>query len=292
MTQLREHANGTALGGEVAKVVARPRVSVVTIARNEEQDLPAFLQSFLAWADEVVIVDDGSTDRTCEIAEQAGARVKLVRSPRAPKEGFCHQRNKGIAAATGDWLLHVDVDMRTPHGFAREILAAVQDPSFDAYEFGMVHFVVNRRMRFGGVQGWRKRWLVRKGFGAFERIVHERMELIDGARVGKLEGRIWHLGDSDFLERLRKNVLYSELEVARLLEMGAKASLAGACWGSVRAFLLTYVLQAGFRDGKTGLFWALYVWSSTMNRGLLAYERLNPVSREEIERRLREGETW
>ena len=264
------------------------RVSVVTIARNEEQDLPGFLDSFLPWAHEVVIVDDGSSDRTCELAERAGPRVKLVRSPRADGEGFCHQRNKGIAAASGDWLLHVDVDMRATKPLAREIAAAVRSGAFDAYDFGIVHFFVNRRLRYGGAQSWRKKWLVRAGLASFENIVHEQLELPASARVGKLEQRMWHLGDADFPERLRKNVAYSELEVVRLLQRGGRATLAGSCWSSAKAFLRTYFWQFGICDGRAGLFWALYVWSGTMNRSLLEYDRLHPASRAELERMVRE----
>jgi glycosyltransferase involved in cell wall biosynthesis len=278
----------SAMNGHERVVREHTRVSVVTIARNEEQDLPGFLDSFLPWAHEVVIVDDGSTDRTCEIAERGGPRVKLLRSPRAPGEGFCHQRNKGGAAATGDWLLHVDVDMRAPRPLVREIAAAVRAESLDAYEFGIVHFFMNRRLRFSGAQSWRKTWLVRNGFGRFEGVVHERLELRASARVGRLRERMWHLGDGDFSERLRKNVLYSELEAQRLLESGGHATLAGSCWSSAKAFVRTYFWQLGICDGRLGLFWALYVWSSTMNRSLLAYERVHPASRAELERRVQE----
>jgi glycosyltransferase involved in cell wall biosynthesis len=267
----------------------RPRISVVAIARNEEQDLPGFLENFLPLADEIVLVDDGSTDRTCEIAELAGPRVKLVRAPRREGEGFCHQRNKGIALATGDWLLHVDIDDRAPSAIAQEISRVVRVPSVDAYEFGFVHFFLNRRLRFGGAQSWRKPWLVRKGVADFEGIVHERLRLPPSATVRRLEWPMWHLGDDNFSERLRKNVVYSELEVIRLIERGARATLSGACWSGVKAFLRTYLLQRGFCDGRAGLFWALYVWSGTINRGLLAYDRLHPASRAELERQVREG---
>ena len=72
------------------------------------------------------------------------------------------------------------------------------------------------------------------------------------------------------------------------MESGASATLTGAAWGGLKAFLRTYLLQLGFVDGRAGLFWALYVWSGTLNRGLLAYDRLHPASRVELERRVRE----
>lgn len=293
MTQSHEVANGTSTnsfrGTALAGGTVRPRISVVAIARNEEQDLPGLLESFLPWADEIVIVDDGSTDRTCEIAESAGPKVKLVRAPRKEGEGFCHQRNKGIAAASGDWLLHVDVDMRATKAFSTEIERAICARDVDAYEFGMVHFFVNRRMRYGGAQVWRKQWLVRRGMGSFDGIVHEQLRLASAAKVGNLQCRIWHLGDEDFSERLRKNVTYSQLEADRLMERGGRMTLMGAYWGGLKAFLRTYVWQHGFRDGRTGLFWALYVWSSNLNRGLLAYDRLHPASRAELERQVPDG---
>jgi glycosyltransferase involved in cell wall biosynthesis len=283
-------ASSTSRNGIAAdREQGRPRISVVAIARNEEQDLPGFLDCFLPLADEIVLVDDGSTDRTCEIAERAHPRVKVVRAPRQEGEGFCHQRNKGIAHATGDWLLHVDIDDRAPKAIAEEIARVVRAPDVDAYEFGFVHFFLNRRLRYGGAQSWTKPWLVRKGIADFEGIVHERLRLPASARVRKLEWPMWHLGDDSFSERLRKNLAYSELEVIRLIERGARATLSGACWSGAKAFLRTYVLQRGFCDGRAGLFWALYVWSGTINRGLLAYDRTHPSSRAELERQVREG---
>jgi (heptosyl)LPS beta-1,4-glucosyltransferase len=269
----------------------KPRISVVAIARNEEQDLPGFLDSFLQLADEIVLVDDGSSDRTCELAEQRGARVKVLRSPRLAGEGFCHQRNKGIDAATGDWLLHTDVDDRATKPLVDEVLRAVRRQDVDAFEFQLKHFFLNRRVRFGGAQHLRKNWLVRKGVARFEGLVHEVLAMPPSIKVGRLEQCMWHLGDSDFSERLRKNITYSQLEAQRLLERGGDATLGDACWKGVKAFLITYVLQTGFRDGRAGLFWALYVWSGTINRALLAYDLLHPASREELERRIREGDS-
>ena len=71
-------------------------LSVVVITKNEETDLPGFLRNFSAIADEIVIFDDGSTDRTAEIAANYGAPVRFIKATRSSGEGFCDQRNKGL----------------------------------------------------------------------------------------------------------------------------------------------------------------------------------------------------
>src|SRR5690242_1817630 len=106
-----------------------PTLGVVTIAQNEEADLTAFLEHLLPWVDEIVIVDDGSTDRTAAMARAAGAKVNLISSPRLAGQYYSDQRNKGITAARSDWLLHMDVDERVTPELAHEVLRAIQDPA-------------------------------------------------------------------------------------------------------------------------------------------------------------------
>lgn len=265
-----------------------PRLSVVAIACNEERDLPGFLDNFCAWADEVVIVDDGSTDRTLEIAAAAGPRVHVISSPRQKGEGFSDQRNKGIAAATGDWMLHVDVDMRASCEMVEEICSAIRLSQHDAYRFRLRHCILNRYVRFGGAQGWNKPWLVRRGCGRFSGIVHEKMELIvSNDRVGELDSRMLHLGDESFGERLLKNVRYSQLEAERAAAAGRRTSLLGAFGAGALATFRTYLLQLGILDGRVGLFWALYVFSGTINRHLLMYDMQTGSGRAMLESEIR-----
>ncbi len=265
-----------------------PRLSIVAISRNEERDLPGMIENFLSWADELVLVDDGSTDLTLEIARAAGPRVVIVESARSPDEGFGSQRNKGIDAATGDWCLHVDVDMRASPELAAEIVAAIQNDDSDAYHFGLRHYFLNRPLLHGGVQHWEKPWLVRRGLGRFEGAVHEVLAVdAPSARVAHLAEPMWHLGDADFVERLEKNVRYSALESDRAIAGGRRASLFGAVLRGVAATYACYVRHGGYRDGRYGFFWALYVFAGTINRELMLYDRQEPAARESLEAELR-----
>src|SRR5438105_3705605 len=126
---------------------AGPTLGVVAIAHNEECDLPAFLEHLLPWVDEIVIVDDGSTDGTERLARSAGAKVKFITAPRRPGEYYSHQRNKGIDAAMSDWLLHMDIDERVTPELAEEITASIRDPLRDGYRFRRLDFSLHRPMR-------------------------------------------------------------------------------------------------------------------------------------------------
>src|SRR3972149_1078964 len=89
-------------------------LGVVAISRNEERDLPGFLENLLPWVDEIIIVDDGSTDSTRKVAETAGEKVRFLVSPRMKGKYYADQRNKGIDAARSDWLIHMDIAESIP----------------------------------------------------------------------------------------------------------------------------------------------------------------------------------
>ena len=145
-----------------------PTLGVVAISYNEERDLPAFLEHLLPWVDEIVLVDDGSTDRTVEIAQAAGEKVSFLVHKMETESGFGGQRNFGIESARSEWLLHMDVDERVPPTLAREIREAIPLGGFNAYRYRRKNFFLHRPMRGGGWQTWNAPHLARRGTHHFK----------------------------------------------------------------------------------------------------------------------------
>ena len=150
-----------------------PTLGVVAISYNEEKDLLGFIDHLLPWVDEIVIIDDGSSDRTADIASIKGSKVHFILSPRKEGEFFSHQRNKGIANSSCDWLIHMDIDERVTPALATEILMAISDTTKDAYRFRRKNFFLHRAMRGGGWQDWNLIHLARRSVLKFGGMYHE-----------------------------------------------------------------------------------------------------------------------
>lgn len=261
-----------------------PTLGVVAISYNEQRDLPGFLANLLPWVDEIVIVDDGSTDSTPELAAEAADKVVLLVSPREAGEYFSHQRNKGIDAARSDWLLHMDIDERVPPKLAQEICKAIRREEMDAYRYRRLNFFLHRPMRGGGWQRWNLVHLARREVFRFGGMYHEDC-LVDAPRerIGQLENPMWHLNDADYGERMGKSLRYIEVEAESIL---AKRK-GGAWWHLVfpplKEFLKKYLVLAGYRDGVPGLLFAIHSACAVFKAHALAWDRLHPLARKELE---------
>jgi len=228
-----------------------PRLSVVLITRNEIRNIHACLRS-LAFADEVVVVDSGSTDGTVEAARAAGAHV----IPTTDWPGFGPQKNRALDAATGDWIFSIDADEQPTAELAASIQAAIHSGKYDAWE-------TNRRSSYCGQymahSGWypdRVLRLFRRGSARFsDDLVHERV--VTQAPVGRLQGDLLHDSMPHFESVIAKLDRYSTAGALALMRKGVKGSLAKALGHGSWAFLRTYVLRLGFLDGRLGLALAI-----------------------------------
>ncbi|MBI6630258.1 glycosyltransferase family 2 protein [Pontibaca salina] len=266
----------------------QPSLGVVAISYNEQEDMPGFLDHLVGWVDEIVVVDDGSTDRTEEICTAQGPKVRFLRAPREDREYYSDQRNKGIAAAQSDWLLHMDIDERVTHSLAREIREAIRDPACDGYRFRRLNHFMHRPMRGGGWQDWNLIHLARRELFRFGGMFHESCHLdAPEDRVGQLKNRMVHFNEHNFEKRLTKSGVYLE-ELVRQIEKRGTVRGWQILWAPLKEFLKKYFYKLGFRDGTPGLISAMHSATAVFRAYALVWDRQNRVSRAELEQQV----TW
>ncbi len=234
-------------------------VSVAIIALNEEQNLPRTLAS-IAWADEIVVVDSGSTDRTGEIAKEHGARV--VERQWA---GFGAQKNLALSLCNSEWLLSLDADEEVSPLLAEEIRIATglqATPAPDAYTVPRRNYFLGRPLRFGGMYPDRKLRLIRRelfvtGHARFaERPVHE--DIAYAGEAGELRGDLLHHAYptlAGYLEHLDR---YSTLGAATVKPHGTLWFAAQTTLNPWLTFVYNYVVRGGFLDGRPGVLYHAY----------------------------------
>ena len=227
-------------------------LSVVLITLNEAANLPRTLAS-VSCAQEIIVVDSGSTDATMEIAKSLGARVI-----KEPWKGFAAQKNSAIAHATSEWVLSLDADEEVSPELAREIKALLEgEPPFSAYRIPRLNHFLGRPLRHGGYWPDPKLRLFRSGAALFaERPVHETMEA-DGP-VGTLANPLLHHCYptlEDYIEHMNR---YSSAGAQMLVASGrAPRTVLSLAWNALlnpaATFVYNYVCRLGFLDGREGL---------------------------------------
>ena len=232
-------------------------LSVVILAKDERDRLPAALAS-VRWADEVLVVDTGSTDGTPEMAGAAGVLVERI-----AWEGFVASRERALALASHDWVFSLDADERVPERLRDEILAALagDDGSFAGLSMPRLSTYLGRTVRHGAwfpdVQfriGRRSR-----GFRVTGGRVHESFA-VDGT-VRRLSTPLCHEPYRDLSDVLRKASLYAGLAAADRASRDAPAGLGALAVRPAFEFFRSLVVKRGFLDGATGVTVAfLHAW--------------------------------
>jgi glycosyltransferase involved in cell wall biosynthesis len=231
----------------------RKTLSVAMIAMNEEANLPRTLQS-VKWADEIVLVDSGSRDRTIEIAKSFGAKTSFHQFG-----GHGEQKNVALDLCTGDWILLLDADeVLTPELQIeiQQLLAA--EPSFDAYWIPRLNLYFGRWIRHGGFYPDRKLRLFKRGVARLGEGVGPHSTPQFGGPKGKLKGDMLHYAYPTMGIYLEHMDRYSS-DIAPLLAKRGKVSTSfGAfIWNAIlnpaATFLYNYFFRLGFLDGREGL---------------------------------------
>jgi glycosyltransferase involved in cell wall biosynthesis len=227
-------------------------LSVILITKNEASDIRACLDS-VAWADEIIVVDSGSTDDTVAICQALGAQVYVF--PDWP--GFGPQKNRALGYATKDWVFSLDADERVSPELRGEIEHAMaQEGAYQAYDVPRLSSYCGRFMRHSGWYPDYVTRLFRRGAARFsDDVVHERL-LVEG-ETGRMKGELLHYAFADPEEVLRKVDQYSTAGAQRMHAKGRQATLAGAVIRGVWSFMRTYFLRLGFLDGREGFMLAV-----------------------------------
>lgn len=226
-------------------------LSVIIITKNEEQNIRACLES-VAWADEIVVVDSGSTDATCTIAREFTAHVHV----HADWPGFGPQKNRALDYANGEWVLSLDADERVTPKLREEIEEVIQAGPMDAYDVPRLSNYCGRFMRHSGWYPDYVTRLFRRGRAHFsDDLVHERL-LVEGS-IGKLQNELRHYSFDNMEAVLRKMDMYSTAGAQKMRQQGRHATLSGAVLRGLWSFVRSYVLRGGFLDGKEGFMLAV-----------------------------------
>lgn len=234
-----------------------PRVSVTIIALNEEAKIRDCLES-VSWADEVLVSDSGSTDRTVEICKEYGARVYSDEWL-----GFGRQKNLVGDRASGDWILNIDADERVSPDLKDEILRVVGSDGSAGYLVPRKNFFGSKWIRHCGWWPDYNLRLYRKGAGRFiDRYVHERV-VVNG-RTERLSNPLVHMTYRDVSDYLKRMEKYSSLAAEEMLNSGRVAGLADIFFRPTFTFFKMYVLRRGFLDGTAGVVLSILYASYTL----------------------------
>jgi glycosyltransferase involved in cell wall biosynthesis len=232
-------------------------LSVALVAMNEEANIGRTLAS-VRWADEIILVDSGSTDRTCEIARECGAKVIVE-----PWRGYVSQKNFAIDHCTQPWVLSLDADEEVSPGLADEICSAIADPNaLSAYWLPRKNLFLGRWIRRGGFFPDPKMRLFRRGqafvTGADP---HDRIELRAGVdqRTGRFSNPMVHYAYptlSYYLDHMNR---YSSLGAKAAIAKGHRGfSFLNVVVRPLATFIYNYFVRLGFLDGREGLVLHLY----------------------------------
>lgn len=223
------------------------RLSVILITKNEAANIEACLRS-VAFADEIVVVDSGSTDDTVQLARQLGARVEVT--PDWP--GFGPQKNRALALASHPWVLSLDADERVTPALRAEIEAVVQGQGdTPAWEIPRLTEFCGQWIRHCGWTPDHVLRLFRRGTARFsDDLVHERV-LASGA-VGRLRQSLLHYSYPTPAHYWRKLEQYSQAWAQQRHAAGQRTSMARAAAAGLVAFVRSYVFRLGVLDGAMG----------------------------------------
>ena len=243
------------------------KITVCIICKNEESKIAKCLAS-VSWADEIVVVDSGSTDNTLEIAKQFTNNIFIE----TDWQGFGIQRRRAESYASNDWLFAIDCDEEVTEDLKNEILAYVEEANIKDV------FYVNRLTKFCGQfiyhSGWYPDRIARiynkKSYRYNQSLVHEALSC-DGCNKVRLKGDLLHYQYDDIYQYINKRNHYASLSADQKHHQGKKSGMLAATSSAIFAFIRHYFLRLGFLDGRLGFAIAVIQMQYTFNKYMFTY---------------------
>ncbi len=258
------------------------KISAVIITFNEEQKIARAVQS-VAWADEILLVDSESTDRTREIAESLGAIILIKKW-----QGFSKQKQFAVDSAAHDWIFSLDADECASEELKIEILQLKNLPEnqmADGYRIPRLSFYMNRPIRHGGwYPDWQMRFFNRRKGKWKDVLIHESFEMQANAAVKKLDGDILHYSVENASHHHRMiGTRYAPLAAEQMYERGRRTSPLKIATAGLTTFLQTYILKGGFLDGFAGFCIARFAAHHAFLKHMLLSELQNEKPKSKIQ---------
>lgn len=254
--------------------ISAVNISACIIAFNEENKIAEAIES-VAWADEILVVDSQSTDRTKTFAESLGARVLTKKWA-----GFSAQKQYVADCAAHDWIFSLDADERVSERLKAEMLElkAVPEKNLaDGYRIPRLSFYMNRPIRHGGwYPDWQLRFFNRRRGKWKDVLVHESVQMNEAARIEKLSGDILHYSVENAAHHHQMiGTRYAPLAARQMFESGRNTSALRVATVGSTTFFQNYVLRGGFLDGFAGFCIARFAAHHAFLKHLLLWELQN-----------------
>lgn len=220
------------------------RITVAVITLNEEKNIDACLKS-AEWADEIVVVDSGSSDRTVEFARRYTSKIFSH-----PFRDFADQKNEALKHCTGNWVFFIDADERLTPLLTAEILKITGSPYKTAYQVKRKTVLFGKELKYSGTQNDFQIRLFPNGAAHFTQPVHEKV--ITALPVRQLQHPLLHYSTADMGEYKAKLNQYLPFEIMLIRQTGRKISACDILLRPPAKFISLYVFKLGFLDGITG----------------------------------------
>ena len=228
------------------------KTTVVILVKNEEENIKDCISS-VNFADEILVIDDGSSDNTREVAKYLGARV----IKRKLDENYAKQKNFALKKVEEGWVMFLDADERVSEGLKKELIAAAKSEIYSAYEVRRIDKFLGKWLKYGDIGVYRDIRMMKKNSGKWKRRVHEYFET--KVKVGKLHNPILHYSHTTIRKLINSTNRWSSWHARANQEEGKRSSIIKIIFWPKAKFIDSYIIKRGFVDGLPGFVFAVFV---------------------------------